>query len=97
MSMFKKFLLKRQFWPLPRKAESLPCFIYHTEKEGGIYAYLIDHGVIIKSSRGMMTFQNFQDLTDYLDSFDSGRQMRFANFQKNGNPYLHLPYERIPI
>lgn len=68
MSMFRKYLLKRDFWAVPRhNGENPNCYVRHDVKVGGIYAYLENRGVKIVANSESRFFSNFDDLDQYLD------------------------------
>ena len=68
MSMFKKYLLKKQFWAQPQKNGQDPtCYVKHDVKTGGVYAYLQNRGVKIIAENKSRFFNNFNDLDEYLD------------------------------
>ena len=68
MSMYRKYLLKRNFWAVPRKDGQDPnCYVKHDVKVGGIYAYIQNRGVKIVADNKEKMFNNFNDLDLYLD------------------------------
>ena len=80
MSMYRKYLLKRNFWAVPRKdGHGLEpnCYVKHDIKVGGIYAFLQHRGVRIVAENKQKTFNNFDDLDLYLD--------RLVIFKDNDN------------
>ncbi len=68
MSMYRKYLLKRNFWAVPRKDGKEPnCYVKHDIKVGGIYAFIQHRGCRIVANNKETTFNNFNDLDLYLD------------------------------
>lgn len=68
MSMFRKYLLKKDFWAQPRRDGKDPtCYIKHDVRCGGIYAYIQHRGVRVVVDNETKEFQNFDDLDQYLD------------------------------
>jgi hypothetical protein len=63
--MFKKYLLKNDFW-MTRAGEE-PCFIKHDPVYGGIYARVMPKGVEIQFNNERLVFENFNELDDFLD------------------------------
>ena len=78
MSMYRKYLLKRNFWAVPRKDGSDPnCYVKHDIKVGGIYAFIQHRGVKIVAENKEKIFNNFDELDLYLD--------RLVIFKDNSN------------
>ena len=68
MSMYRKYLLKRAFWAVPRKDGREPnCYVKHDIRVGGIYAFIQHRGCRILADNNERTFNNFNDLDLYLD------------------------------
>ena len=68
--MYRKYLLKRNFWAVPRKdGHGLEpnCYVKHDIKVGGIYAFIQHRGVRIVADNKEKTFNNFDDLDLFLD------------------------------
>ncbi|MHA1340619.1 MAG: hypothetical protein ACTSRZ_10710 [Promethearchaeota archaeon] len=63
--MFKKYLLKNNFWR--KKSGDEDWFIKHDPIYGGIYARLLQKGVEIKYNHQRLVFTNFTDLSDFLN------------------------------
>lgn len=63
--MFKKYLLKNDFWMT--KSGEEPCFIKHDPVYGGIYAKVMPKGVEIQFNNEKLVFNNFNDLDEFLD------------------------------
>ena len=102
MSMYKKyFLKKRQFWVIPKKNNTAPCYMFHDPHAGGVYAYVMDRGVMLKTTAESKFFNNFNELDQYLDLLfqNSRKQPVYGNpklfFEKTEDPTLEL--ERIPL
>jgi len=78
MSMYRKYLLKRDFWAVPRKDGREPnCYVKHDIKVGGIYAFIQNRGVRIVADNTEKNFNNFNDLDLYLN--------RLVIFKDNSN------------
>jgi len=78
MSMYRKYLLKKNFWAVPRKDGKEPnCYVKHDIKVGGIYAFIQHRGCRIVAENREKTFNNFNDLDSYLD--------RLVIFKDNSN------------
>jgi len=67
MSMFRKYLLKKEFWAVARKDGQNNCYVKHDIHAGGIYAYLQNQGVKIVTGNETRFFSNFDDLDMFLD------------------------------
>ncbi len=68
MSMYKKFLLKKHFWPQGnKKKNNQTCYVKHEVNSGGVYAYIQQKGVKIVAKNQTRFFNNFNDLDEYLD------------------------------
>ncbi len=66
--MYRKYLLKNQFWAQPKKDGSAPsCYVKHDVRTGGIYAYIQHRGVRIVADNNSKEFSNFNELDAYLD------------------------------
>jgi hypothetical protein len=66
--MFRKYLLKRDFWAVPKRNGDAPnCYVRHDIKVGGIYAYLENRGVKIVNNNEEQFFNNFDELDRFLD------------------------------
>ncbi len=76
MSMYKKYLLKKQFW------RSGACYVRHDERMGGVYAYLQNNGVKIVANNESRLFSNFNDLDSYLDSLNVPSRNENAQFMQ---------------
>ena len=63
--MFKKYLIKNNFWLT--KKNDCEWFVKHTPVSGGIYAKLMQKGVEIQHSGEKLVFTNFNDLDDFLE------------------------------
>jgi len=63
--MFRKYLLKNNFWK--KKSGTEEWFIQHNPKYGGIYAKLLDRGVEIKYNNQTFVFTNFTELDNFLN------------------------------
>ncbi|MBN2157047.1 MAG: hypothetical protein JW776_13470 [Candidatus Lokiarchaeota archaeon] len=70
--MFKKYLIKNNFW-LTKKKNDASWFVKHTPASGGIYARLMQKGVEIQHSGEKIIFTNFNELDDYLERITSPR------------------------
>lgn len=70
--MFKKYLIKNQFWITRSRGEGT-WFVKHLPEVGGIYARLLDSGkgVEVSYNNQHKIFDNFVDLDDYLDKITS--------------------------
>lgn len=66
-SMYRKYLLKRHFWAQPRKGGEPQCYVKHDVRTGGVYAYLQHRGVRIVTEGDQRSFNNFDELDEYLD------------------------------
>lgn len=98
--MFRKYLLKRRFWAVPRNDTDKPCYIYHDEQMGGIYAYLVNKGIIIKTNTESHFFTSFTELDMFFDRTITNNpqntlyhEMREAFLNKN----LPKNYEQLPF
>ena len=68
MSMFRGYLLKKEFWASPRKDGEKPtCYVKHDVRTGGVYAFLKNRGVEIRVNNEDRFFNNFDELDSYLD------------------------------
>ena len=68
MTMYRKYLLKKNFWAVPRKDGHEPnCYVKHDINVGGIYAFIQQRGVKIVAENKEKLFNNFNDLDLYLD------------------------------
>ena len=68
MSMYRRYLLKKNFWAAPRKnGGGLSCYVKHDVRVGGIYAYIQNRGVNIVVNNESKFFNNFDQLDRYLD------------------------------
>ena len=69
MSMFRKYLLKQEFWPAPRASDSdkPTCYVKHDVNVGGIYAYLQHRGVKLVVDSQTKFFNNFDELDRFFD------------------------------
>ena len=81
MSMYRKYLLKRHFWAQPRKQGGEPhCYVKHDVKTGGVYAYIQHRGVRIVTDGDQRTFNNFNDLDEYLDKLSVSTRGETSQF-----------------
>lgn len=77
-SMYRKYLLKRDFWAVPKKNGEEPnCYVKHDVNVGGIYAYLKHRGVKITVQGESRYFNNFSELDQFLD------QLRMSTRSEN--------------
>lgn len=74
--MFKKYLIKNEFWRTGGRNET--WFVKHTPEYGGIYAKLMQKGVEIQYNNEKKVFTNFIELDNYLDRIS-------VNNQSNGS------------
>ena len=63
--MFKKFLIKNDFWMTRRNNST--WYVKHTPEAGGIYAKVLQKGVEIQYNNRKQIFTNFIELDNYLD------------------------------
>ncbi|MHA1820488.1 MAG: hypothetical protein ACTSVC_08455 [Promethearchaeota archaeon] len=70
--MFKKYLLKRNFWQT-RSKKSSNWYVRHSMEAGGIYAKILDNqpGVEIIFNNKRRIFHNFTELEEFLNNIDS--------------------------
>jgi hypothetical protein len=81
--MYRKFLLKKQFWAVPSKNGQTPnCYVRHDIRSGGIYAYLQHRGVKIVANNETEFFNNFETLEKHLDKLIimNSRQQETSDF-----------------
>jgi hypothetical protein len=92
MSMYQKYLLKRNFW------RSNNCFIRHDERLGGIYAYVQNNGVKIVANDETHFFNNFNELEYYLNQLSIGARSDSSQFLQLLNRHNTSKYLRqVPI
>ena len=86
--MYRKYLLKRKFWAVAHKEGSTPCYVYHDAHAGGIYAYIQQRGIVIKTDAETREFTNFDDLDAFLDrTFDPPPEIIYI--EMFANPFIH--------
>ena len=80
--MFRRYLLKKKFWPVKSRAGET-VFMTHNAANGGVYAYLERqgdrHGVKIVAGGEENFFDNFDSLDQYLDGLHRVERSQ-ANF-----------------
>jgi hypothetical protein len=69
--MYRRYLLKHRFWAITKKGSdethSEPrVYMYHDDHIGGIYAYIQQRGILIRTTTEERLFENFGDLDHYL-------------------------------
>jgi len=80
-SMYRKYLLKRDFWAVPKKNGEEPnCYVKHDVHVGGIYAYLKHRGVKISVQGETRYFNNFSDLDQFLDQLKISTRSENSEF-----------------
>ena len=82
------------------KKESTPCYVYHDAHAGGIYAYIQQRGIVIKTDAETREFTNFDDLDAFLDrTFDPPpRNNLYRNVRESFHSSQSLrTYEKIPM
>jgi hypothetical protein len=80
MSMYRKYLLKRNFWAVTRKNGLNNCYVKHDISVGGIYAYVLERSVKIVANSESRTFSNFDELDVYLDRLALPNHIENNNF-----------------
>ena len=82
--MFRRFLLKNDFWAQPRRDGQKPtCYVKHSVKVGGIYAFLQPKGVKLRVDDDERYFNNFDDLEGYLERLN-------LNAKDTSNEFMHI-------
>ena len=83
MSMYRKYFLKRNFWPQTKNDGNNPgCYVKHDITTGGIYAYIQHRGVKIIANNETKYFNNFKILDDYLDTLSVKMRDETADLMK---------------
>ncbi|UYP44119.1 hypothetical protein NEF87_000404 [Candidatus Lokiarchaeum ossiferum] len=83
MSMYRKYLLKKNFWAQPKKDGSDPsCYVKHDIRTGGIYAYVQHRGVKIVADNKSKEFSNFNELDQYLDQLSMSTREDTTQFMQ---------------
>ncbi len=97
--MYRKYLLKRDFWAVPKKNGDEPnCYVKHDVAIGGIYAYLRHRGVKITVNGESRFFNNFNDLESYLDQLrlstrnDTSEFMAIINRRSTTKLLRQIPF-----
>ncbi len=97
--MYRKYLLKRDFWAVPKKNGDEPnCYVKHDVQIGGIYAYLRHRGVKITVNGESRFFNNFNDLESYLDQLrlstrnDTSEFMAIINRRSTTKLLRQIPF-----
>lgn len=87
MSMFRSYLLKQNFWA--KKGKERTVYMKHDINIGGIYAYLVNHGVKLIVKGKDYFFDNFDNLDVFLNRLttnsnndDFSRVLKRRNMQK---------------
>ncbi|MCP4762183.1 MAG: hypothetical protein GY870_10405 [archaeon] len=71
--MYKKYLIKNDFWMTKSNSDRHECwFVKHTPEYGGIYAKLLQKGVEIQFNSEKKVFTNFNELDNFLDKINVG-------------------------
>ncbi|MCF2140296.1 MAG: hypothetical protein K9W44_09610 [Candidatus Lokiarchaeota archaeon] len=98
-SMYRKYLLKRDFWAVPKKNGEEPnCYVKHDVNIGGIYAYLKHRGVKITVQGETRYFNNFTDLDQFLDQLKLSTRAENSEFMAIINRRTTTKYLRqIPL
>ena len=98
MSMYRSYLLKRDFWASPRKDGQKPtCYVKHDVRTGGIYAFLKNRGVTIRVNNEEREFHNFDELDSYLDRLyvstreDTSNFLQILNRRSTSNTLRKIP------
>lgn len=98
MSMYRSYLLKREFWAQPRNDGEKPtCYVKHDVRTGGIYAYLRNRGVKIRVNDEERYFNNFDELDRYLDRLnvstreDTSEFMQILNRRSTSKTLRKIP------
>ncbi len=98
MSMYRNYLLKREFWAQPRNDGEKPtCYVKHDVRTGGIYAFLKYRGVRIRVNNEERFFNNFDDLDQFLDRLhmnsreDTSEFMQILNRRTTSKTLRKIP------
>ncbi|UYP44563.1 hypothetical protein NEF87_000848 [Candidatus Lokiarchaeum ossiferum] len=98
MSMYRKYLLKNNFWPQSSNNGSEPnCYVKHEIHTGGIYAYIQHRGVKIIANNETQFFNNFKMLDEYLDELsvkmrnETSDLMKIINRRTTSNMLRQIP------
>lgn len=83
MSMYRKYLLKQNFWPQTKNDGNNPvCYVKHEIHTGGIYAYIHHRGVKIVANNETQFFSNFKMLDEYLDKLSAKMRSETSDLMK---------------
>ena len=98
MSMYRSYLLKRQFYGQSRNDGEKPtCYVKHDVRTGGVYAYLKNRGVEIRVNNEKKFFNNFDELDRYFDKLnmssrgDSSEFMQILNRRTTSKTLRKIP------
>lgn len=98
MSMYRKYLLKKNFWPQTKNDGNSPgCYVKHDVSTGGIYAYIQHRRVKIVANNETKYFDNFQMLDNYLDALsvkmlsETSDLMKIINRRTTSNMLRQIP------
>ena len=81
--MYRKYLLKKNFWPQTKNDGNDPgCYVKHDISTGGIYAYIQHRGVKIIANNETTFFDNFKLLDNYLDTLSLKMRNDTIDFMK---------------